>query len=247
VRLTQAIHLVGSGSSGFDLTDAFDCHVYLVDGGAEAAIVDAGVGRSTEAILANVAGAGVAPDRVSHLLLTHAHPDHAGGAAALRERLPRLEVAASSAVARWVTAADEEAMSVAPGKRAGFYPAEFRSVPCAVDRVVGEADTVRVGDLTLRAVETPGHADGHVAYLANVDGLIVLFGGDLVFFDGRISLANTWDCRLQEYALSMGKLRGAGIDALLPGHHFVSLRDGQRHVDAANRRFDAGFVPPSVV
>ena len=45
----------------------------------------------------------------------------------------------------------------------------------------------------------------------------------------------------------MGKLRAAGVDALLTGHHALSLSDGQPHVDTANRLFDHGFVPPSVV
>ena len=32
MRLTPEVHLVGSGAGGFHLTDAYDCHVCLVDG-----------------------------------------------------------------------------------------------------------------------------------------------------------------------------------------------------------------------
>ena len=96
-------------------------------------------------------------------------------------------------------------------------------------------------------LETPGHSDGHLSFLVRKANLTALFSGDLVFFGGLISLANTWDCRLQEYAQSMGKLRAAAVDLLLRGHHSVSLQDGQRHIDAANRLFDRGFVPRSVV
>ncbi len=32
MQLTEHVYLVGSGSLGFDLTDPFDCHVYLIDG-----------------------------------------------------------------------------------------------------------------------------------------------------------------------------------------------------------------------
>ena len=39
------VHLVGSGQSGFSLTDPLDCHVYLLDGGSELALIDTGVGR----------------------------------------------------------------------------------------------------------------------------------------------------------------------------------------------------------
>ena len=247
MRLTSRVHLVVSGSGGFDLTDPFDCHVYLVDGGDEAALVDAGIGRATDAVLANVAAAGVAPEAVRHLLLTHVHPDHAGGAASLRERLPSLRVMASPPVARWVRAGDEAAMSLEIGKLAEFYPEDFRFPSCAVDAELSDGDRVQVGDLELRALDTPGHAAGHLAFLAKVDGPTALFAGDLVFFGGRVSLEHTWDCNIQALAASMERLAGAGVDALLPGHHAVSVRDGQRHVDRANRLFGRGFVPPSVV
>ena len=247
MRLHPRVHLVGSGSGGFDLTDPFDCHVYLIDGGREAALVDAGIGAATDAILANAAAAGVEPSRIRTLLLTHGHPDHAGGAAVLRERLPGLRVVASPETARWVATADEEAMNLANGRRAGFYPERFGFEPCAVDGTLEEGAEVPVGDVTLRALATPGHCAGHLSFRARLDGATALFAGDLVFYGGRVSLVNNPDCSLERLGASMAKLRGAGIDLLLPGHHAVTLRDGQRHVDTANRLFDAGLVPPSVV
>jgi hydroxyacylglutathione hydrolase len=247
VRLTPEVHLVGSGDSGFGLTDPFDCHVYLVDGGSEAALVDTGIGAGADAILAAVDAAGVRRERLRYAFLTHGHPDHSGGAAPLRERLPEVQVVASADVAGWVAAGDEEALSVETGKRSEFYPADFRFRACPVELEVGDGDRVGVGGLVVEAIETPGHADGHLAFLVEGAGGRTLFGGDLVFFGGHVSLASTWDCRIQAYAKSMAKLRDARIDALLPGHHFVSVTNGQRHIDAANRLFDRGFVPRSVV
>jgi glyoxylase-like metal-dependent hydrolase (beta-lactamase superfamily II) len=247
VRLTPEAHLVGSGDSGFGLSDPFDCHVYLLDGGSEAALVDAGTGAGVDAILANVEAAGVARERLRHAFLTHGHPDHAGGAAALRERLPEIEVVASSEVAEWVAAGDEEALGVETGKRSEFYPADFRFRACRVAMALRDGDRVPVGELVVEALETPGHADGHLAFLVEGRGGRILFSGDLVFYGGQISLANRWDCRIPAYAASLAKLRDARVDALLPGHNVVTVTNGQRHIDAANRLFDAGFVPRSVV
>ena len=247
MRLTPSVHLVGSGSGGFDLTDPFDCHVYLVDGGSEAALVDAGIGSGMEAILANVREAGVDADRLRWLFLTHAHADHAGGAARLRELVPEIRIVASPSAARWVREGDEDAMSLEVGKRAEFYPADFRFPACPVDVELSEGERVRVGAVELEAVETPGHADGHLSFRARIDDMTVLFSGDLVFSGGQISLEANWDCRLHDYRASLAKLAGAGIDALLPGHGLVTLREGQRHVDTANRLFSRGFVPKSVV
>ncbi|MDP8977669.1 MAG: MBL fold metallo-hydrolase, partial [Actinomycetota bacterium] len=209
--------------------------------------IDVGCGRGVDALLRNIEAAGVSPDRLRHLLLTHAHPDHCGATAAVKERLPHIQVTASPQVARWVRSADEQAMSVETGKRAEFYPADFAFLAARVDREVTDGQRLSVGEVRVQVVATPGHSDGHLSFLARSRGRTALFGGDLVFFGGRISLLNNWDCRLREYADSMAKLGDARIDALLPGHHSLSLRDGQRHVDTANRRFEHGFVPPSLV
>ncbi len=75
----------------------------------------------------------------------------------------------------------------------------------------------------------------------------VLLAGDLIFWDGKVSLLATWDCDLQALLSSVRRLDGLGVDALLPGHHNLALRDGQVHLDRANRLIRAGFVPPSIV
>ena len=59
MQILPRIHLVGSGASGFDLTDAIDSHVYLVDGNHSWALIDAGGGRDPQFILANIAASGV--------------------------------------------------------------------------------------------------------------------------------------------------------------------------------------------
>ena len=247
MRLTPDVHLLGSGDSGFGLSDPYDCHVYLVDGGGEAALVDAGCGSGVDTVLGNADAAGIARSDIRYLLLTHAHPDHSGGAARLKALLPHLEVLASPPVAGWVGHADEDAMSLAAGKRAEFYPADYRFSACPVDRDLRDGDTVAVGVLELTCLETPGHAYGHLSYLCRGGDRSVLFCGDLLFYGGQISLENNWDCRVQDYAASLGKLSGLAVDALLPGHHSISLSRGQRHIDRAHKMFENGFVPRSVV
>lgn len=55
MRLTDHIHLVGSGSSGLYLTDAFDAHVYLVAGARGSVLIDAGCGRDVDAVVHGIA------------------------------------------------------------------------------------------------------------------------------------------------------------------------------------------------
>jgi len=247
MRLTDHIHLIASGDSGFSLTHPLDCHVYLVDGGEEAALIDAGVGLATEKILAGIRATDLDSARIRWLLLTHAHADHAGGAAALRDALPGVRVALAAEAAPWLRAADEEAISLAFARRAGFYPTDYRLRPCPVERELREGDEITVGHHRLQVIETPGHCAGHLCFLVQEDNRRVLFAGDHVFHGGRVSIQNIPDCNLQAYAQSMAKLAELEIDLLLPGHLTVSLHRGQRHITSAHRAFQGLALPPSVL
>lgn len=245
MKLTERIYLVGSGNQGISLTDAYDCHVYLVDGREELAIIDAGAGMGAPQIVQNIQEHGFDPTHVRHLLLTHAHGDHAGGAARLRSTLGNLQVYMHADCAPFLRAGDERAISLAQAKQVGLYPGDYRFEACPVDTELVEGHMVTVGDLQIQALATPGHSRGHTSFLMEHGGRKILFGGDLVFFGGRILLQNTWDCDLQAHLASLAKLRDAGIDVLLPGHRTFSLKDGQRHIDAALKIADGLLVPPN--
>jgi len=246
MQLTDHVYLIASGDAGFSLTHPLDCHVYLVEGGGEAALVDAGVGLDTREVLAGIRATGLDPARVRWLLLTHAHADHAGGAAALRQALPGLLVATAAEAAPWLRAADEKAISLDFARRAGFYPPDYHLARCAVDRELREGQEVSVGHLALRVIETPGHCAGHLSFLMEEGGQRVLFAGDHIFHGGRISIQNIPDCNLQAYARSTAKLAQLEVDALLPGHLGLSLQRGQRHIALAHRAFQGLAVPPSI-
>jgi glyoxylase-like metal-dependent hydrolase (beta-lactamase superfamily II) len=247
MKLADRIHLVGSGSMGFDLTDPYDCHVFLVDGGEELALVDAGAGMGAEAIVANVRSDGFDPTSIRQLILTHGHVDHAGGAARMRELLPEISVLCSPVISGFVRSADEAGPSLDAAKQAGFYPADYVLEPCPVDAELAGGDSVRVGDLTLQVIDTPGHADGHISLLLELGAERILFGGDVVFFGGTILLQNTWDCRLPEHIQSLRRLRGLEVTALLPSHLTLSLKNGQRHIERANEALDKLLVPNQMV
>jgi glyoxylase-like metal-dependent hydrolase (beta-lactamase superfamily II) len=249
VRLTEDVYLVGSGSAfGFGLSGELDSHVYAIDGGGELALVDCGMaaGDSLDEILGNVRTDGLDPNRISRLFLTHYHVDHAGGAARFREALG-LEVSASAHAAAAISAGDEHATGLAIAQRAGFYPETYRLLPCPVDVELGDGDVVSVGETAVRAVETPGHCDGHMCYLLNGRRQSYLFGGDCVFFGGQILLQNIPDCNIQAYARSVQKLRELEFESYLPGHLVISLRDGKRHVETAASAFDRLFLPKNLI
>jgi hydroxyacylglutathione hydrolase len=247
MQLAERIHLVGSGAFGFDLTDPYDCHIYLVDGGSELGLIDVGAGMGAAQVIANVRNAGLKPARIRQILCTHAHGDHAGGSARMRELLPDASLSMSRDVADLIRSGDETGTSLDVAKTAGIYPLDYRLEPCAVDRDLREGDQIVIGDLVLECIETPGHANGHLSFLLEHGGLRCLFGGDLVFHGGTILLQNIHDCSLEATVASLRKLRGLAIDALFPGHLAFSLRNGQRHIERANEALDRLLIPNQMI
>ena len=123
VRLSERVHLIGSGEPDLLTTDPIDSQVYLIESAAGHVVVDGGAGRSIDAILANVAADGLDAADIGWLLITHAHADHAGAGFAWRERIPGLRIGASVEVAGWLEAADEEATAwIAPGAPGSTRP-----------------------------------------------------------------------------------------------------------------------------
>ena len=158
----------------FDLLNAF-----LLEGDdGSLTLVDAGTARAPKAVLAALASLGRAPGDVTHLLLSHAHNDHAGGAAELRQ-----------ATCSRVLAHERETAHL----REGRMPAPDRSTrggrllgrssgggftPVPVDESFADGAVLPLAG-GVRVVHTPGHTPGHCSFLHSDSG--VLLTGDALF------------------------------------------------------------------
>lgn len=246
MRLTNRVYLVGSGTVGFDMTHPLDCHVYLIDGGDELALIDGGIGMATDDILRNAEEDGLDTDKIKYIILTHGHVDHAGGTAAMVRKLG-CQAVASKETANFIRNGDEEGVSLSFAKQAGFYPADYVFEACPVQVILKEGDTLQVGDLQIEAFETPGHCCGMLSLQMKTDGKTYLFVGDTVFWGGKIILQNIYDCNIQDYQASVKKLSKLSVDVFLPGHLAFSLKNGQRHINAAAEAFQKLMVPENLV
>jgi len=240
VRLTEHVYVVGSGRLGLGVSHPLDCHVYLVDGGRESVLIDAGVGLDVDLLVAGIEACGAAP--VTTVVLTHAHPDHAGGAAPLAARLgARLVASAETAAA--VGTADEHRCGLDLGRRSGLYPGDLTLAPCDV-AALDDGERLRVGELSLEVVATPGHSAGHSSFLLHRPGGRDLFSGDAMLFGGQIILQPTDDCEWVAQLDSLRRLAELRHDGLFPGHLGWSLRDGDAHARHAVDRLDTTGRPP---
>ena len=239
------VTIIGSGMTGVSLTHPLDCNVYLLDCGGEYALIDAGAGIDPCLILERIDELGIARKRITHLLLTHVHGDHAGGAAFLREALGAIVVCPAEA-APWLEHADKDKTSVGAAVEAGVYPENYRLPACPVDRAVKDNDALTIADVVLRVIDSPGHSRGHAAYLLDEAGGRAMFCGDAVFSGGRISLQNLWDCSIPEYARTMAKLYELRPDSLYPGHGPFLCREGWKPIESAHRVFERLGIPPNL-
>jgi hydroxyacylglutathione hydrolase len=245
LQLAEGVHLVGSGRLGFSTSHPLDCHTYLVASKGDAVLIDAGCGLGQDAILAAIDASGVSRRQISKILLTHAHADHAGGAAGLAKALGA-EVVASAEVAAMLRGPDEDAIGLEVARRAGTYPRDFGISPTRVDHSIGAGHVV-AGGLAVEAVETPGHARGHLAYLFEVGRRRLLFSGDLVFARGRVVVLGTADSDVRLLATSIKTVAATRPDMLLPGHGEVVLHGAVEHIEAAVTCFRRGQLPPSLL
>lgn len=244
MRLTDRVYAIGGGGLGYGISSFYDCNVYALDTGAEIAIVDAGSGIEPELLFRRLERDGIAPERVRKLLLTHAHADHAGGAAVWRERFG-VEVIAAGATAAMVEAGDEVRTSLAEARASGTYPAWYRLAPCPVDRIVEPGDDICSGEVTLRVVGAPGHSFDMVCYYC--PQWKALFAADAVFAEGKLAVIGTADFSLERYRETIAGLARLDVEQLFPGHGEAVVAGGGEAVRKADSRFRQSLPPLSIV
>jgi hydroxyacylglutathione hydrolase len=139
--------------------------------------------------------------RVTTVALTHAHPDHAGGAAEVAGELG-VPLAASSETLRRLGV---EGRAVAGGD---VLPVD----PPSGDGPDADDDGAGAG---LRVLETPGHSADHLAFWWPVRR--ALFTGDLVLGSGSAMVGHP-DGHMGDYLASLERLAALRPRRIYPGH-----------------------------
>ena len=151
---------------------------YLVEAD-EPALVETGPTTSLTAVLEGLAAVGIGSRDLAHIVVTHIHLDHAGGAGALAPHFPGATVwvherGAPHLVDPTKLVASASRIYGDETLRSMFGPVE--PVPEERLRVLTDGDVVALGNRNIEAVYTPGHASHHVCLLDDVTQSI--FVGD---------------------------------------------------------------------
>jgi hydroxyacylglutathione hydrolase len=104
--------------------------------------------------------------KVKMVIATHLHIDHVNG---VKEVLDEFKP-------KWLYHEDEEKLWDVLPKMARSFGFKQPELPHA-DQYLKEGDTVRVGNIRLKVLHTPGHTPGSISLL----GQGVVFDGDLLF------------------------------------------------------------------
>jgi glyoxylase-like metal-dependent hydrolase (beta-lactamase superfamily II) len=148
---------------------------YLIRG-EQTALIETGPKSSVDHVLSGLESCGVAS--LDWIIVTHIHLDHAGAAGTLAQRFPEARVAVHPVGAPHL---------IDPSKlwtsAARIYGDEMARMWGGVDAIAADrihiledGDSIDLGGRTITAIETPGHAYHHHAFLDDLSGTV--FVGD---------------------------------------------------------------------
>lgn len=148
---------------------------YLIRHSTGVVLVESGPGSTLPALEAALAKEGLAPRDVTHVLLTHIHLDHAGAAGWFSRQ--GAEILVHPVGAPHMLQPEKLIASATRiyGDRMQPLWGEFLPVEESRLRIVADGEEIVIGDLRFVAVDTPGHAEHHYAYLFED----LLFSGDV--------------------------------------------------------------------
>lgn len=208
VRIHGNTYLVGTCGISAILITGTDGHI-LIDGGTE---------RGADLIASNIRKLGFRLQDVKFLLHSHEHFDHVGGIARLQQLTGAQLVASPAAAKVFATgfASEDDPQS---GMHKPFPPAH-------VDRVVRDGESVRLGNLSLTAIATPGHTPGALTWhWGSCDGPIcrrIVYADSLSPISSETYRFSDHPDYLAAYRASLAKVAAVECDILLTPHPSAS-------------------------
>jgi hydroxyacylglutathione hydrolase len=211
---------------------------YILIGEDGVVLVDSGISGS--ALLGALARARVEPTSLSLLLVTHAHADHFGGAAALLEAVPGLRTAMGRLDAASLGAHPAGDVDLAPIGRKGAFGLHLAraarggergsAIPAAAfvpGTLLAGGESLATYGVDAEVLAVPGHTAGSMAVLvrdardgrgrplgnAAIVGDLVMGGFIIHGLPGPPFFGD-----LESIRASLARLKALGVTRLYPGH-----------------------------
>jgi glyoxylase-like metal-dependent hydrolase (beta-lactamase superfamily II) len=212
---------------------------YLVPHSTGGLLVETGPHSTIQNLVAGLKNYGVQVENITDVFLTHIHLDHAGAAGWWAQQGARIHVHENGAP----HLINPEKFLASAGRLYGSLMdslwGEF--IPVSQDQltVMHDQEVTQVGDLTIRALDVPGHANHHLAYLIGD----ACFSGDIAGI--RLSSYQYLrlpmpppDFHLEKWQESVRHIQQARPKRIIPTH-FGIYSDAEWHLQAVLEDLDA--------
>ncbi len=234
MRLTDTVCLVGGAAYGISAPG--DCNVYLIDGRSEYALVDAGAGLGVSRIVANIEELELDLKKLKTLFLTHSHFDHIGGAQEMQEKLTCKTLVHREDAESIKALGENVLMDMAKQKGINFKAPR-------IDRVLSGNEVVKVGDIDVKIIHTPGHTPGCISLsLEERDGKKAILTGDIASTNGRLGFINGPGFDLNAWKSSLKKLLNERPERLYPGHNTFMLSNAVEDLKIIDQKMNSPWT-----
>jgi glyoxylase-like metal-dependent hydrolase (beta-lactamase superfamily II) len=206
--------------------------LYVYRGRRSTTIFEGGVGAVGPVLLEQLGRAGIAADLVRQVVVTHAHPDHVMAVPLLGRVFPGIAVLASEVAAKTLAAEKvvaffrqvDEAITRSLAQAGRIGPEHRGEAPpdgrIAVDRIIGEGDTVSVDDETAFVVlATPGHSECSLSFHEPRQKLLVISDATGYYLPEGDWFWPNYFSDYGAYVGSMKRLAGLGAQVLCLSHN----------------------------
>ncbi len=139
--------------------------VYLIPYGEKAVLIECGPGSTQSKLTQALSKHHLAPQDITHVFLTHIHLDHAGAAGWLAQHGAQIMV--HNVGAPHMLAPDRLLRSAGRIYGDQMKPLWGDFLPVPKDKLVPlyDSDRISIAGMEFVAIDTPGHANHHMAYL----------------------------------------------------------------------------------
>ena len=205
--------------------------VYGINTGQGLILIDCGEASTGPAMLKKTLKKFNINSPITHVILTHGHHDHCGGAKEMQEAGAKIIVGAGDA-----TYCKQGGPKGTPYDIEQSFPAFIPDVEISVDK------EMIINGIMFEFIMIPGHTNGGMAIRVKVDGKLVLFAGDTLEADGTYldKFLFGWEgdpaFNKEEIVNSIMKLAKYKADIVLSGHGKICLINGTKLIRQAAKK-----------
>lgn len=209
--------------------------VYVLDGGAECALIGGGMSYIIPDVLSQMERFGVRENSIGRIIILHTHFDHVGIVPFFKTRLPQVSVCSSARGRAMLSRSDAVASILSfnrfllererPGAAQEDFGLPFERI--AVDEVLADGQHLNVGDLTLEVLEVPGHSSCSIAVYCPEEKALFASDAGGIPFDGKVFCAA--NSNFDQYQASLERM--SHLDTRVHcAEHYGALTDEDARV-----------------